>query len=160
MHRPSQQRVHGADKRTFSRLGAIESSSSMKIIDGAFFSASSKALRRLLSDSPASLLMISGPAVQQARVLRQTESINQVFHSTYKDSITVNQVKERASLVGNGASDQSLPCTWRSEQEDTSRRLHSNRFKELRVAKRKLHHLLYQCQLFAGASNVVVADRV
>jgi hypothetical protein len=46
---------------TFSRFGAMASSSSMKIMAGAFFSASSKALRKLLSDSPASLLMISGP---------------------------------------------------------------------------------------------------
>lgn len=47
---------------TFSRLGAIASSSSMKMMAGALFSASSKAFLRLLSDSPASLLMISGPA--------------------------------------------------------------------------------------------------
>lgn len=46
---------------TFSLLGAMASNSSMKMIAGAFFSASSKALRRLLSDSPANLLMISGP---------------------------------------------------------------------------------------------------
>mmetsp|Transcript_28922 Transcript_28922/g.62308 ORF Transcript_28922/g.62308 Transcript_28922/m.62308 type:complete len:312 (-) Transcript_28922:714-1649(-) len=44
-----------------SLLGAMESISSMKMIAGAFFSASSKALRRLDSDSPASLDMISGP---------------------------------------------------------------------------------------------------
>ena len=36
-----------------SLLGAIESISSMKMIAGEFFSASSKALRRLDSDSPA-----------------------------------------------------------------------------------------------------------
>jgi hypothetical protein len=36
----------------FSRLGAIESISSMKMIAGEFFSASSKALRRFDSDSP------------------------------------------------------------------------------------------------------------
>jgi hypothetical protein len=39
----------------FSRLGAIESISSMKMIAGEFFSASSKALRRLDSDSPGEL---------------------------------------------------------------------------------------------------------
>ena len=50
--------------QTFSRLGAMASNSSMKIIAGEFFSASSKAFRRLLSDSPASLLMISGPTAQ------------------------------------------------------------------------------------------------
>ena len=37
----------------------------MKIIAGAFFSASSNALRRLLSDSPASLLIISGPLMRK-----------------------------------------------------------------------------------------------
>jgi hypothetical protein len=33
----------------------------MKMMEGAFFSASTNTLRRLDSDSPASLLMISGP---------------------------------------------------------------------------------------------------
>ena len=49
----------------FSRLGAILSISSIKMIAGAFFSASSNALRRLLSDSPAILLMISGPLIKK-----------------------------------------------------------------------------------------------
>ena len=44
-----------------SRLGAMLSISSIKMIAGAFFSASWNTLRRLLSLSPASLLMISGP---------------------------------------------------------------------------------------------------
>mmetsp|Transcript_22248 Transcript_22248/g.71608 ORF Transcript_22248/g.71608 Transcript_22248/m.71608 type:complete len:371 (-) Transcript_22248:425-1537(-) len=44
-----------------SRLGAIESISSMKMMAGAFFSASSNTLRRLLSLSPVILDMISGP---------------------------------------------------------------------------------------------------
>mmetsp|Transcript_4994 Transcript_4994/g.18588 ORF Transcript_4994/g.18588 Transcript_4994/m.18588 type:complete len:302 (+) Transcript_4994:1743-2648(+) len=51
----------------FSRLGAMESISSMKMIAGAFFSASSKALRRLDSDSPASLDMISGPLMRKKK---------------------------------------------------------------------------------------------
>lgn len=49
---------------TFSLLGAIASSSSIKMMAGAFFSASSKAFLRLLSLSPASLLMISGPKME------------------------------------------------------------------------------------------------
>ena len=48
-----------------SRLGAMESISSMKMIAGAFFSASSKALRRFDSDSPAILDMISGPLMRK-----------------------------------------------------------------------------------------------
>ena len=51
----------------FSLLGAMESISSMKMMAGAFFSASSKALRRLLSDSPASLDMISGPLMRKKK---------------------------------------------------------------------------------------------
>mmetsp|Transcript_17480 Transcript_17480/g.61398 ORF Transcript_17480/g.61398 Transcript_17480/m.61398 type:complete len:306 (+) Transcript_17480:1817-2734(+) len=51
----------------FSRLGAMESISSMKMMAGAFFSASSKALRRLLSDSPAILDMISGPLMRKKK---------------------------------------------------------------------------------------------
>ncbi len=50
---------------TFSRFGAIASNSSMKRIAGEFFSHSSNALRKLDSDSPASLLIISGPAERQ-----------------------------------------------------------------------------------------------
>ena len=45
----------------FSLFGAIASSSSMKMMAGAFLAASSKAVRRLDSDSPASLDIISGP---------------------------------------------------------------------------------------------------
>ena len=52
-------------KRTFSRLGAIESISSMKMMAGEFFSASSNAFRKLLSLSPAILLMISGPLIRK-----------------------------------------------------------------------------------------------
>ena len=51
----------------FSRLGAIESISSMKMMAGAFFSDSSKALRRLASLSPAILLMISGPFCRERK---------------------------------------------------------------------------------------------
>ncbi len=51
----------------FSLFGAMASSSSMKMIAGEFFSASSKAFRRLLSDSPASLLIISGPLIRKKK---------------------------------------------------------------------------------------------
>ncbi|KAJ7038817.1 cell division control protein 48, partial [Mycena alexandri] len=53
---------------TFSRLGAIESIKSMKMMVGEFFSASSNAFRRLLSLSPAILLMISRPLMKKAPV--------------------------------------------------------------------------------------------
>mmetsp|Transcript_35653 Transcript_35653/g.77572 ORF Transcript_35653/g.77572 Transcript_35653/m.77572 type:complete len:306 (-) Transcript_35653:486-1403(-) len=51
----------------FSLFGAIESISSMKMIEGAFFSASSKAFLRFDSDSPASLDMISGPLMRKKK---------------------------------------------------------------------------------------------
>mmetsp|Transcript_5863 Transcript_5863/g.11574 ORF Transcript_5863/g.11574 Transcript_5863/m.11574 type:complete len:205 (-) Transcript_5863:862-1476(-) len=51
----------------FSLLGAIESISSMNIMEGAFFSASSNAFRRFDSDSPASLDMISGPLMRKKK---------------------------------------------------------------------------------------------
>mmetsp|Transcript_2382 Transcript_2382/g.7980 ORF Transcript_2382/g.7980 Transcript_2382/m.7980 type:complete len:213 (-) Transcript_2382:1071-1709(-) len=44
--------------------GAMASSSSMKIIDGAFFSASSNASRRFCSDSPLFLDMTCGPLIR------------------------------------------------------------------------------------------------
>ena len=50
----------------FSRLGAIESISSMKMIAGAFSSALSKAVRRFCSDSPAILLITSGPLISKS----------------------------------------------------------------------------------------------
>ena len=43
----------------------MASSSSINIIAGEFFSASSKAFLKLLSDSPANLLMISGPLIRK-----------------------------------------------------------------------------------------------
>jgi hypothetical protein len=58
-------RVHTI--HTFSRLGAIESISSMKMIAGLFFSASSNAFLKLLSLSPAILLMISGPLIKKKK---------------------------------------------------------------------------------------------
>ena len=58
-------RVEG--ERTLSRLGAMESISSMKMIAGEFFSASSNAFLRLLSLSPAILDMISGPLMRKKK---------------------------------------------------------------------------------------------
>eukprot|EP00160_Parvularia_atlantis_P008070 Unigene1729_Nuclearia_a/m.5310 Unigene1729_Nuclearia_a/g.5310 ORF Unigene1729_Nuclearia_a/g.5310 Unigene1729_Nuclearia_a/m.5310 type:complete len:430 (-) Unigene1729_Nuclearia_a:9-1298(-) len=49
----------------FSRLGAMASISSMKMMAGECFSASSNALRRFDSDSPASFDMISGPLIRK-----------------------------------------------------------------------------------------------
>ena len=50
-----------------SRLGAIESISSMKMMAGAFFSASSKAFLKFDSDSPAIFDMISGPFIRKKK---------------------------------------------------------------------------------------------
>ena len=47
-----------------SLFGAIASISSMKIIDGAFFSASSNILRSFFSDSPTHFETTSGPAIE------------------------------------------------------------------------------------------------
>ncbi|KAJ7016087.1 hypothetical protein C8F04DRAFT_983031, partial [Mycena alexandri] len=52
---------------TFSRLGAIESISSMKIMAGELLSASSNTFRRLLSLSSAILLMISRPLMRKKK---------------------------------------------------------------------------------------------
>ena len=50
-----------------SRFGAMLSISSMKMIAGEFFSASSKALRKFDSDSPAIFDMISGPLMRKKK---------------------------------------------------------------------------------------------
>ena len=52
---------------TLSLFGAIESISSINIIAGEFFSASSNALRKLPSASPAILLIISGPLIKKKK---------------------------------------------------------------------------------------------
>jgi len=51
----------------FSLLGAIESNSSIKIIAGDYFSASSKAFLKLDSASPAILDIISGPLIKKKK---------------------------------------------------------------------------------------------
>ena len=59
----------------FSRFGAMESISSMKMMAGAFFSASSNAFLRLLSDSPASFDMISGPLIRKKKAPGQQQAL-------------------------------------------------------------------------------------
>ena len=57
----------------------MESSSSMKMIAGEFFCAVSNATRNLYSDSPANMLMISGPLIrkkQQAASLATARAIS------------------------------------------------------------------------------------
>lgn len=68
-----------------SLLGAIESSSSMKIMAGEFFSASSNAFLKLFSASPAILDIISGPFIKKkkAPVSLATARAIKVFPDPY-----------------------------------------------------------------------------
>mmetsp|Transcript_28921 Transcript_28921/g.62302 ORF Transcript_28921/g.62302 Transcript_28921/m.62302 type:complete len:272 (-) Transcript_28921:578-1393(-) len=93
-----------------SLLGAMESISSMKMIAGAFFSASSKALRRLDSDSPAILDMISGPLIRKkkAPVSLATARAMRVFpdpggpkSNTPRGGFTPRVLKRRGCLRGS-----------------------------------------------------------
>eukprot|EP00001_Collodictyon_triciliatum_P053014 09460_2 len=95
-----------------SLFGAMESTSSIKMIDGAFFSASSKALRRLLSDSPAILDMISGPLIKK---------------------------KKRASLVCDSTGKQGLTSTRRAVEKNTLGRLDTDALEQRRVTNGQLH---------------------
>mmetsp|Transcript_18659 Transcript_18659/g.53795 ORF Transcript_18659/g.53795 Transcript_18659/m.53795 type:complete len:207 (-) Transcript_18659:389-1009(-) len=87
-----------------SRLGAMESISSIKMMAGAFFSASSNALRRFDSDSPAILDMISGPLIKKknapvslatARAMRVFPEPGGPYRSTPRGGLTPN-VRNRA----------------------------------------------------------------
>lgn len=51
---------------------------------------------------------------------------------------SVDEEEEGTSLVGDGSSHECLSGTWRSEHEDTTGRLDTDRLKELRVSEGKL----------------------
>ena len=74
----------------FSRLGAMESISSMKMMAGEFFSASSNALRRLLSDSPAhqgagSHSLSTGYRLSSHSVQHEQALATAALHTAYKN---------------------------------------------------------------------------
>lgn len=116
---------------TFSLFGAIASSSSMKIMAGAFFSASSNAFLKLLSDSPASLLIISGPNVQlqnmqikimEFKIKHYTSQL--LADATFTDfPLTIYKEEKSSSLICNSPGNKSLPSSRRSVQQDTTRGL-------------------------------------
>ncbi|KAF4525326.1 hypothetical protein B566_EDAN013187 [Ephemera danica] len=108
---------------------------------GAFLSASSNAFLRLLSDSPASLLMISGPVESQLQFLDYQLP-------------TIDEEEESSCLIGYSSSNEGLACSWGSIQQDTSWRFHTNSFEETGVAKRQLYHLLDLSQLLATTSDI------
>mmetsp|Transcript_21594 Transcript_21594/g.45065 ORF Transcript_21594/g.45065 Transcript_21594/m.45065 type:complete len:243 (-) Transcript_21594:168-896(-) len=94
----------------FSRLGAMESISSIKIIAGAFFSASSNAFRRLDSDSPAILDMISGPLIKKkkapvslatARAIKVLPEPGGPYNKTPRGGLTPKVLKRVGCLKGN-----------------------------------------------------------
>lgn len=140
---------------------------------GEFFSASSKALRKLLSDSPASLLMISGP-LNEAIIDQCHEKIkyrNNVLNivNTEFGNIcvyfalnlyTVDKEEESSSLVGNGTCNEGLSSTRRSVQENTTRWLHSDSFEQGRMPQGQFHHFLDLGELLAHAADIIVTHCV
>mmetsp|Transcript_25123 Transcript_25123/g.99975 ORF Transcript_25123/g.99975 Transcript_25123/m.99975 type:complete len:306 (+) Transcript_25123:1398-2315(+) len=93
-----------------SRFGAIESISSMKMIAGEFFSASSNALRRFDSDSPAIFDMISGPLMRKkkapvsfatARAIRVFPDPGGPYRRTPRGGLTPNVLKSDGCLSGS-----------------------------------------------------------
>jgi hypothetical protein len=74
---------------------------------------------------------------------------------------TVNQEKERSSLVGDSSCHQGLSCSRRSEHEDTSRRLDTDGLEKLRVSQRKLDqfsNLLHEREGCKPANFEIRAD--
>jgi hypothetical protein len=95
---------------TFSLFGAIESISSINIIAGLFFSASSNAFLKFPSASPAILLIISGPLIKKknAPVSLATALAISVFpdpggpyNNTPLGGLTPNVLNNYGCLNGN-----------------------------------------------------------
>lgn len=74
--------------------------------------------------------------------------------------VTVDQIEESSSFIGNGSGDESFTGSGWSVKEDATRRLDTDCFEKLRVAKRELDHLFDQSKLLATTSDVVVSDGV
>lgn len=73
---------------------------------------------------------------------------------------TIDEEEEGTSLVGDGTGHQCLTGTGRTVEQDTTRRLDTNRLEELRVTQGKLHHFADLSHLLAAATNVVVTNLV
>ncbi|KAI6757217.1 hypothetical protein HG531_003042 [Fusarium graminearum] len=73
---------------------------------------------------------------------------------------TVDEEEEGTSLVGNSSGHQSLTSTGRSEKQNTSRRLNTNRLEKLGMSERKLNHLSDLGHLLSASTNIVVTDLV
>jgi hypothetical protein len=71
---------------------------------------------------------------------------------------TVDQEEERSRLVRNRTSHERLTRSGRTEHEDTTRRLDTDRLEELRVTERKLDELTDLSKLLAATSDVVVTN--
>ena len=105
----------------FSRLGAIASISSMKMIAGEFFSASSKALRRFDSDSPASFDMISGPLIRKKKAPVS-------FATARAISVLPEPGGPKSRMPRGGLTPIDLKsCGWRSGSSTSSRMLPARR---------------------------------
>mmetsp|Transcript_5523 Transcript_5523/g.13299 ORF Transcript_5523/g.13299 Transcript_5523/m.13299 type:complete len:319 (+) Transcript_5523:1298-2254(+) len=88
----------------------MESISSMKMMAGAFFSASSNALRRLLSDSPAIFDIISGPLIKKknapvslatARAIRVFPDPGGPYSNTPRGGLTPSVLKSVGCRKGS-----------------------------------------------------------
>lgn len=66
--------------------------------------------------------------------------------------------KKNVCLVGQGASDEGVPGTRRSEEKDPTSWFHPYRFEQVWVTKDQFHHLFYKSQLIANTTYVIITN--
>ena len=95
-------------------------------------------------------------------LLRLLERLSQValgFTSHLRHDLrTVDEEEERASFVRNSSCHEGLTRTGRTEHEDTTRRLDTDRLEELGMPQGQLDELTDLRHLLAAATNVVIAN--
>lgn len=104
----------------------------MKMMAGAFFSASSNAFRRLLSDSPASLDMISGPLIRKKKApvslatalairVFPARAHNNCLHPALHQVSSQHIISDISDSLGRYRYMSLLTCGWISTQHNLCR---------------------------------------
>ena len=128
---------------TFSRFGAMESISSIKMIAGAFFSASSNALRRLDSDSPAIFDITSGPLMRKKNA-----------------PVSLATARAMSVLPVPGGPKSNMPRVNEAMGIHTSWWFNANAFEELWVTQGQFNKLANLGHLLTTTTNIVVSNLI
>jgi len=74
------------------------------------------------------------------------------------DLWSVKEEEEGTGLVSDSLGNEGLTRTWRSEQENTLGRLHTESLEKLRMSQRELNHLTNLRELFTDATNIIISN--